>query len=75
MVIGSALVLSGFDGLAANWSQTSVCSLLVCPWKTETPRTPRTPRRGGEVTADETAKEIVDAAMKVHRALGPGLLE
>ena len=27
------------------------------------------------MTADEIAKDIVDAAMKVHRALGPGLLE
>ena len=27
------------------------------------------------MTADEVAKDIVDAAMKVHRALGPGLLE
>jgi GxxExxY protein len=25
--------------------------------------------------ADEVAKDIVDAALKVHRALGPGLLE
>ena len=25
--------------------------------------------------ADEVAKDIVDAAIKVHRALGPGLLE
>ena len=27
------------------------------------------------MTADEVAKDIVDAAIKVHRALGPGLLE
>jgi GxxExxY protein len=27
------------------------------------------------MTADEVAKDIVDASMKVHRALGPGLLE
>jgi len=27
------------------------------------------------VPADEVAKDIVDAAIKVHRALGPGLLE
>jgi GxxExxY protein len=27
------------------------------------------------LTADEVAKDIVDAALKVHRALGPGLLE
>ncbi len=27
------------------------------------------------MTADEVAKGIVDAAIKVHRALGPGLLE
>ena len=27
------------------------------------------------MTADEVAKEIVDAALKVNRALGPGLLE
>jgi len=27
------------------------------------------------VTADDLAKDIVDAAIKVHRALGPGLLE
>ena len=27
------------------------------------------------MTADEIAKDIVDGAMKVHRALGPGLLE
>ena len=27
------------------------------------------------MTADEIAKDIVDAAIKVHRALGPGLLE
>ncbi len=27
------------------------------------------------MTADEIAKDIVDATMKVHRALGPGLLE
>ncbi len=27
------------------------------------------------MTADEVAKEIVDSAIKVHRALGPGLLE
>ena len=26
-------------------------------------------------TSDEVAKDIVDAALKVHRALGPGLLE
>jgi hypothetical protein len=25
--------------------------------------------------ADEVAKDIVDAAIKVHRALGPGLLK
>jgi GxxExxY protein len=33
------------------------------------------PTQGGEMTADEIAKDIVDGAMKVHRALGPGLLE
>lgn len=27
------------------------------------------------MTADEVAEDIVDAALKVHRALGPGLLE
>ena len=27
------------------------------------------------MSADEVAKDIVDAALKVHRALGPGLLE
>jgi len=27
------------------------------------------------MTADDVAKDIVDAAIKVHRALGPGLLE
>ncbi len=27
------------------------------------------------MTADEVAKDIVDAALKLHRALGPGLLE
>ena len=27
------------------------------------------------MTPDEVAKDIVDAALKVHRALGPGLLE
>ena len=27
------------------------------------------------MTADEVAKVIVDAAIRVHRALGPGLLE
>lgn len=27
------------------------------------------------MTADEVAKDIVDAALKVHRTLGPGLLE
>jgi hypothetical protein len=27
------------------------------------------------MTADEVAKDIVDAGLKVHRALGPGLLE
>ncbi|MCI0620241.1 MAG: GxxExxY protein [Acidobacteria bacterium] len=27
------------------------------------------------MTADEVAKDIVDAAIKVRRALGPGLLE
>jgi len=27
------------------------------------------------MTADDVAKDIVDAAVKVHRALGPGLLE
>ena len=27
------------------------------------------------MTADAVAKDIVDAALKVHRALGPGLLE
>jgi PD-(D/E)XK nuclease superfamily len=27
------------------------------------------------MTADEVAKDIVDAALKVLRALGPGLLE
>ncbi len=27
------------------------------------------------MTADQVAKDIVDAAIKVHRALGPGLLE
>ena len=27
------------------------------------------------MTADEVPKNIVDAAIKVHRALGPGLLE
>jgi GxxExxY protein len=27
------------------------------------------------MTADEVAKDVVDAAIKVHRALGPGLLE
>ena len=27
------------------------------------------------MSADEVAKEIVDRALKVHRALGPGLLE
>ena len=30
---------------------------------------------GAFITADEVAKDIVDAALKVHRALGPGLLE
>ena len=41
----------------------------------ETRRAPRTPRPGSSVTADEVAKDIVDRAIKVHRALGPGLLE
>ena len=27
------------------------------------------------MTSDEVAKDIVDAALKVHRDLGPGLLE
>ncbi len=27
------------------------------------------------MSADEVAKDMVDAALKVHRALGPGLLE
>jgi GxxExxY protein len=27
------------------------------------------------MTADEVAKDMVDAALKVHCALGPGLLE
>jgi len=27
------------------------------------------------MSADEVAQDIVDAALKVHRALGPGLLE
>jgi GxxExxY protein len=27
------------------------------------------------VTADEVAKDVVDSAIKVHRSLGPGLLE
>jgi GxxExxY protein len=27
------------------------------------------------MTADEVARDIVDSALKVHRALGPGLLE
>ena len=27
------------------------------------------------MTSDEIAKDVVDAALKVHRALGPGLLE
>ncbi len=27
------------------------------------------------MTADEVAKDIVDSALKVHRVLGPGLLE
>ncbi len=27
------------------------------------------------MTAEDVAKDIVDAAMKVHRAFGPGLLE
>ena len=31
--------------------------------------------KGTFMTSDEVAKDIVDAALKVHRALGPGLLE
>ena len=31
--------------------------------------------KGGVVMENETAKQIVDAALAVHRALGPGLLE
>jgi hypothetical protein len=31
------------------------------------------PRQGAEMTADEVAKDVVDSAMKVHGALGPGL--
>jgi GxxExxY protein len=27
------------------------------------------------MTENEIAREVVDAALKVHRALGPGLLE
>lgn len=30
---------------------------------------------GGKMEIEAVAKEIVDAAVKVHRALGPGLLE
>ena len=41
----------------------------------ETPRTQRAPRTRPFVSADEVAEDIVDAALKVHRALGPGLLE
>jgi GxxExxY protein len=37
--------------------------------------TQRSPRIESLATADEVAKDIVDAALKVHRALGPGLLE
>jgi hypothetical protein len=32
----------------------------------ETPRTQRPPRVGAFLTADEVAKDIVDAALKVH---------
>ena len=41
----------------------------------ETPRTQRSAKVGALVTADEVAKDVVDSALKVHRALGPGLLE
>lgn len=41
----------------------------------ETPRTQRPPSKGNPLIADEVARDIVDAAIKVHRALGPGLLE
>ncbi len=41
----------------------------------ETPRTQRPPRAGTFTTADEVARDIVDSALKEHRALGPGLLE
>jgi GxxExxY protein len=35
----------------------------------------REKRRVGEVITDPLSKRIIGAAIKVHRALGPGLLE
>src|SRR5437879_1839291 len=32
-------------------------------------------RHGGQMTDNEIAKEIVDAAFKIHSQIGPGLLE
>lgn len=35
----------------------------------------RKDRREGPMDENEIAREVVDAALKIHRALGPGLLE
>ncbi len=43
--------------------------------KNETPRTQRPPRVGAFMTAEEVAKDIIDAALKVLSAWGPGLLD
>ena len=40
---------------------------------TDAPKAPRREER--KMTENEIAKEVVDAAYKVHTSLGPGLLE
>ena len=36
---------------------------------------PSTPREWYVMTEDEIGKQVVDAAVRIHRELGPGLLE
>jgi GxxExxY protein len=54
---------------------TKKCWLLFKSQKRSHAKTQRQPRKAEEVDENRVGKEVIDAAIKVHRALGPGLLE
>jgi GxxExxY protein len=58
----------------AYWRETGFALCVFAPWR-ENAYPFAAWRENGPMTENEIAREIVDAAYKVHTTLGPGLLE